>query len=398
MLFRSVDVLNSDYISYSQYPIYFKIYRKPSSSESEDDWVLLDDYFGITEKDGDEHPFISDADVTSITKTYTAGTQISEYIPKTKVIWTDKSAERNIKYIYKVQSYNDFTNTSIKKIVTSNLSCITSEGWKMGSCSFSVKDYTPVISSTVNKSFISASCGLNLSWDNFGNEDFYNFKIAKTYKKFLCDDENQTETTTIIEKTFETIDSVNEYIESFDFSTNANSVRGYYSYTIYIIKAGSSASFKTDDSTTFYDSSKTSNFTVTDNASSIENFKVTGGYSSKYLISWTYDSTCTYSLKYTETLDGATSDEKTVDVSTATVSNGTASYTDSENVVSGSTRTYTLYAEYISSTSSAPFSSTAEPSETLGTPALQFDKDNACYDSITVYWKKVQGEIGRAHV
>ncbi|MBP5174583.1 MAG: fibronectin type III domain-containing protein [Treponema sp.] len=358
--------------TYKQLPLYFKIYRRKAGTET---WPT-------TEK----------------------GTRtVTDYEEGKEISWTDTDilpSDRGVKFEYKVQSFVDtsklneimnfFDDHDAKNytyIETSVNACATDEGWAMAKPSLSVRDYAPVDDGAENYSY--ATTGFTFIWNNFiSNIDEennalalkYHYHLYKKLTKFAVD--GGAESTDYV-RTFSSISDVNDYVHEFNLPED----RGNYIFTLYI-----------SDSSTPSDSgletvAMEQKLIVTDTKGEIEGLDIKGGYKDKFEISWNYDSSCTYTLTYTQKCNGI-DDGQTYAVSIPTQSGGKITIPNDsipeEKQEYGVTRVYTLSAAQIGGTA-APISQTYEPVESLGKPHVEFDENNPSYDSISVSWKKVSG-------
>ncbi|MBQ2081372.1 MAG: fibronectin type III domain-containing protein, partial [Treponema sp.] len=358
--------------TYKQLPLYFKIYRRKAGTET---WPT-------TEKG---------------TKT------VTDYEEGKEISWTDTDiipSDRGVKFEYKVQSFVDtsklneimnfFDDHDAKNytyIETSVNACATDEGWAMAKPSLSVRDYAPVDDGAENYSY--ATTGFTFIWNNFiSNIDEennalalkYHYHLYKKLTKFEVDGEAES---TDYVRTFSSISDVNDYVHEFNLPED----RGNYIFTLYI----------SDSSTPSESGLETvameQKLIVTDNKGEIEGLDIKGGYKDKFEISWNYDSSCSYTLTYTQKCNGI-DDGQTYAVSIPTQSGGKITIPNdsipTEKQEYGVTRVYTLSAAQTGGTA-APISQTYEPVESLGKPHVDFDENNPAYDSISVSWKKVSG-------
>jgi cytochrome c2 len=367
-----VDVAVSNSV-YEQHPLYFKIYRRlpVSSGETENEWTLLVShlyYDGTT-----TGPSNTDA--------ATVAAYFEKYKPGDTVTWKNNvgtastDIQRGVKYEYKVQSYAD--NSS--RLITSNLSAVQTSGWAMAVPMFKSNSLSLVKSDDAS-SYISATLTFAFTWNNLGAESNYTYVLHEVKYKLEKDNGNVEDTIgTKNDLKFATIAEVNLYTRKFTALTNSNTDRGYYVYSLDILDANSTSVITLSD---------VGKKLVSDSVSIpvIDDFSVANGYVDSFILSWTYDATCTYTVKYVPVNDDGTyGTEVTVSdlgISSETA-NGSFTYKDAAN--SGDRRIYTLVAY-----NGVTVEKTADEAYTLGTPSVLFDESNPSYDSIAVTWSDVQ--------
>lgn len=350
-----VDVLVSSV--YTQYPLYFKIYRRVSGTE---DWSLLVShlYFdGKTEKDAD--------------------LDFANYKEGEEVSWSDTSVQRGIQYEYKVQSYAD----DLSRIVTSDLSVATVTGWTASVPSFDVTkvDYEKSEveeGSEETQVYTSASVSFMANWETFGTDDAWKFVLVTAFSEEL----DGTPVTT--EKEIDTLEELNSNPTSVDLTESANC--GYYVFSLKIVNVSDSTELLSVTAPT------TLFLTSVIDRPDLTSFEKSDGYTSQTELSWTYEDECEYSLqRKTIGADGnAVSDStKTIEIEGNDASAGEKfSYTDSDGITSGEVYSYTLFA----TKNGQKFPSQALTAKTLGTPSPKFTENALAYDAITVSWTEVQ--------
>lgn len=391
---EKADLQRKDDGTFEKAPIKFTVYRKALGDES---WVKVS-----------ENPELKKSDGSALTA--------SEYPDDggLEVSWKDTDVpQRGLIYEYKLQSFVDLATfmadpahniadlTALKASynyieTSSTVSSTTTSGWRMAQPKLSTRDYEAAPSESEPGTYSSASLGLSFSWNNFLLESSvananlaagYKFLLYETMKPFDCDESVKTERTCMV-KSFPSIAAVNEHIQTFNLAGGASGARGMYSYTVYIVSE--SAPVPETGSTTLpadsYDNiESTPQIAVSDNAGTIEDFEVRGGYKDKFIISWKKQSGTKYSLTYTESVNGVTSNVELLSDSEA------SEFTDIITSPSGShgiERIYRLTAT--AGSSSAPISETRF-AYSLGYPEPKFDSSNPYYDTITVRWEDVQG-------
>jgi hypothetical protein len=359
--------------TYSQYPLYFKIYRRPAAADGETpagwgDAIVDHLYFnGTTTAPGDYD-------------SYTAGSTVT---------WTNSAGtgsidiKRGTKYDYKIQSYAD----TVSRVITSDFSVGTVSGWAMAAPALAVRNCTSVPDDAANPAkYISASLGFTASWESFGTESNYKF-IVKISKADTVDATATADSYML----YDSISAVNAATLSYELPDDS----GYYSYALYVVGTDTSGTATQDDLKTAagnaYDSVTASDvILLTDSITQpdLSSFAAAGGCSNKCILSWKKENGYTYTLnRYTVDSNGDKTDSKIISVDTSGTETGkTVEYTDSDGITSGVKYIYLLYA----AAGSATFPSKALTVETLGTPTVTFETDRLAYDSITVSWPEVQ--------
>ncbi len=395
---EKADLQRKDDGSFEKSPIRFTVYRREKGNES---WQKIKENPSLTKPDG---------------STFTTGDYPDD--GGLDVSWKDTNVpQRGLIYEYKIQSYVDLAafmadpahniaSTSDLKAAynyietSSTVSSATTSGWRMAQPKLSTRNYETTPSESEPGTYSSASLGLSFSWNNFLLESSvanstlaagYKFLLYETMSPFDCDP-GKTGRTCMV-KSFSSIAAVNEHIQTYNLAGGASGARGMYSYTVYIVSE--SASVAEIGSTTlpsdYYDKIESAPpIAVSDNAGTIEDFEVRGGYKDKFIISWKNQSGTTYSLTYTELVDGETVVSDVEVFSNKTVSGSTGTETDEFTQSSGShgiERIYRLTAT--AGSSSAPISETRF-AYSLGCPEPKFDSSNPYYDTITVRWEDVQ--------
>lgn len=238
---------------YEQKPLYFNIYRK--LYESDDNWELI-----------------------------ASNVKPLEYIPQETFSYTDDNVRRGNRYDYKVQSFAD-TN----KIISSDYSSAYTSGWPMSVPRFSILDTNPVLNSE-GTFFESDSVTFSFSWETFGKSDDYNFILEEKRKDLEADIElNGENTYESVQENFTTIDELNSYIRYFTLPDD----RGYYTYNVKIV-------LSSDNATEVAALSGSRRILITQDTSKpeIRNFTSEDGFSDKFILTFEYDNTCSYELKY----------------------------------------------------------------------------------------------------
>lgn len=408
-------------------PVYFTL-RRRLESEGEGDFVTLRSYIGCVkgvkagaklgdgeisfdcaapaarDKDGDfadlsiEPGDNGDADNSS--------PDYKEYIYKSRLTYSDGTAERGKKYVYEVQSYTDDNDN---KAATSGKSKAAGSGHLIGVASLramkeSVKDDNDA------SLFKSSTVTFDFKFDPLDVEYVYVLHELKTcVAKNAEKQKEETEAETTEEsapgftspKAFNGLRDVNDKSQSarnftFDSSWNDSDNRGYYRYSLDICvkNADGKAGAVVDTVST---SAPNTGILITSDPScvpTISDFNVADGYKDKFVITWTFDASNIYTLSR----DGGEAFELSADSGADhqfTYTGSSATYEDPAS--SGDARVYTLTAikrRYDPSDSSRVLeefsdSQSAPMKLTLGTPALKVDKPD--YSKIELSWPAVQG-------
>ncbi|WP_407426993.1 hypothetical protein [Treponema sp.] len=354
---------------YENHPVYFKVFRKVK--DSSDDYETICDYAGTLNSNPDcftiENYTGSDVTVSS---------DYPSYIPLSKVTYVDSDGLSNGRqYEYKVQSYTD---DSTDAVTSNTLSAATDYGWLCPVPSLQVStEYTE--NETAFTSFtVKFTAGIQ---ELTGGPDYiYVLEEIKTDFETESDTSNQL-------KISSSLAAINNYERIFE---NPAGEKGYYSYRLYVLNADDSENASSDyASLAIISSSSTSKITVTDDKDAvpqIENFTITDGYSDKYVLSWTYDETCTYSLDWIEYDSNGTGTEGSYELSSTDVAQARneSTFSFEHAAASGSRRLYSLTADKGLRTTE----DYGVITETLGTPQPVFAEPY--YTTITVSWDKVQ--------
>ncbi len=332
---------------YEQKPLYFNIYRK--NYESDDDWELIE-----------------------------TNVKPLEYIPEESYTYTDNNTKRGSRYEYKVQSFADTT-----KLISSDYSASFTAGYPMTVPVFSILETNPVLNDE-GTFYKSDSVRFSFRWETFGTEELYNFILSEKRKDLEDDIALYGETEhQPVQKIFSTIDELNSYKRIFTLPED----HGYYTYNLKIVMAANN----TEEATSV---SASRRILITEDTSKpeIKNFTSADGYSDKFILSFEYDDTCSYELKYvnahhqgTEWLcDDFETDAVSVDISEYIVDAITGdTITITENVESGDSRKYML-----SAIRGVSVEEQTDILQTLGTASLQAQKIEHSYFSIK--WEPVQ--------
>ncbi len=324
---------------YTPHTLYFKVFRKDS--------------------DADESAY-SEISQRAVPDVYESGAEFS---------YTDNtSLSRGKKYVYKVQSFVD----GISKTVSSEKSAAETEGWLIGVPDFKARaDYQKNEEGSI---FTKITLSFDCTFENYGVSYSYYLRQKKT-------DLQRTSTETA-DKRFDSLVDLNNYVIQIDSPAEDS---GYYSFELFT--AGSQAQ-SADEAYTAV--SAPGEFVVTENAGLIpviEGFEVTGGYADGCAVSFIYNSSYKYTLKWMNVIDGENQGEESLELSESDLDLSgnplTAHYY--HPAVSGQSRIYILEANNNGITSQSRIEQTVK---TLGTADIIFDSKS--YDTISFSWKDVQ--------
>lgn len=399
--------------AYEARPVYFKIYKK---LESAPDYAYssIVTYLGSEkqntpsssviyfEKKTDAAPEESNVTVMpegSILVEYPAeetetDQNYKNYIPGTKITYIDKDVKVGEKYSYRVQSFIDDNG---KKLITSDESYGEESGWLINTPSISVSSAykeKPKENEADPAKIESFSVALNFKFDDFGQP--YNYVIEETCQKMKKTAEEGTEDT-VEEENKNYLQSTSYSIFPKEFNYQPIDDENYYqkyTYAVYILDADSESS---DVSKAYISVSAPGSVIVINDMSkmpSVEDFSVKDGYKDGFLLSWTYNKDCKYTLSW--------KDNDSTQINSLVLDNaeleknlsgeGLVAFKHSAN--SGDIRKdYTLTAN-----NGMEKSKTLNPPEsegggykTLGTPEPYFEPN---YNSVKILWKPVQKAEG----
>lgn len=398
-------------------PVYFKIYRKLESAP-ENAYEPIITYLGTTvnadqpandstiyfekTKTGEsEESIITVTPKDSIAVDYSKADETKaeeafpSYIPGTIITYIDKNVKSGKKYSYRIQSFID---DSKKKNITSDESICEDFGWLINSPTIQVSS-KPNYYNNDNKQLIeSFSVTMNFKFDDFGQK--YNYIITET-----CQEMENVETGEGESKTIEKKPVGNETKEKYSSTSYADFFPWkkeykteelkenhfkYYSYSVAITSEDGKTEYASIDAP-----GKIIIIDKKESVPNVDDFSVQDGYSNKFILSWTYDETCSYKVIYTNKDKNGKEEskiEKTFAADELKNEKGESCVTGdkvkfSHQAESGDTRTvYTLVG------SNGFESSRILDGEykTLGTPEPYFEPS---YKSIKVIWKPVQKAI-----
>lgn len=397
-------------------PVYFKIYRKLESAPETayepivsylGTTVNADQpasnsiiYFEKTKAEGSDESITKITPKDAITVDYSktdeknAEEAFPSYIPGAIITYTDKNVKSGEKYSYRIQSFID---DSKKKNVTSDESLCEDSGWLINSPTILVSSEPKKTKDEPTK-IESFTVTLNFKFDDFGQK--YNYVITETCQEMENVETGEGESKTIEKKPVgnETTEkySSTSYVDFFPWKhiyetkdLEENHFK-YYSYSVSITSEDGKTEYASIDAP--------GKIIVIDKRESVpvvEDFAVQDGFSNKFLLSWTYDETCSYKVIYTNKDKNGkeeTKIEKTFAADELKNEKGENCATGdkvsfSHEAQSGDTRTvYTLVA------SNGFESSKILEGEykTLGTPEPYFEPS---YSSIKVLWEPVQKAV-----
>lgn len=395
-------------------PVYFKIYRKLESAP-ENAYEPIITYLGTTvnadqpangstiyfekTKTGEsEESIITVTPKDSIAVDYSKADETKaeeafpSYIPGTIITYIDKNVKSGKKYSYRIQSFID---DSKKKNITSDESICEDFGWLINSPTIQVSS-KPNYYNNDNKQLIeSFLVTMNFKFDDFGQK--YNYIITETCQEMENVETGEGESKTIEkepvgDETKEKYSSTS-YADFFPWKKEYKTEElkenhfKYYSYSVAITSEDGKTEYASIDAP-----GKIIIIDKKESVPNVDDFSVQDGYSNKFILSWTYDETCSYKVIYTNKDKNGKEEskiEKTFAADELKNEKGESCVTGdkvkfSHQAESGDTRTvYTLVG------SNGFESSRILDGEykTLGTPEPYFEPS---YKSIKVIWKPVQ--------
>ncbi|MGN0730625.1 MAG: hypothetical protein ACI4MA_01810 [Treponema sp.] len=388
--------------SYEDRPLYFKISK---FDDSKGEYVTLVPYLPFNYKG--ENPIKEIGKDSEEFNNYKEGDVItySDFVETNKV-------ERGKKYTYKVFACTDnYYNSNGERLspVSDDKKTTAQTGWaasvpRIFSSSIEY-DYeeteTETEEGTVTvKTKVAARLEITTAWDSLGKENDYVYMLLQNRKKLKTETGGATDdgTDSFIAKQdggcyFDTLEEIKSVHLTFDLKTDAESVRGYYKYSFYIVPK--SVKSAVSDLNQNVDTIKAKSLTHIDDISSklisdgevdiVPDIKVEDGYKDKVIINWMTKENVKYKLvRYTLDNEGSIDNSITaVSVDSDKLTDGT--YTD-KNIESGKAYSYTVYA---SNDQIDEVPSNTVKAYTLGTPVVSFDTSEIDYDSITVKWHTV---------
>ena len=343
---------------FALHPLYFNIYRK-LSTQADSEYALVHAYH-----------------VTPVNN-YNP----EDYTPGDTVTWDDTGVVHDKKYTYYIQSVTD--GTAAGKVITADSSKTEAvEGWLVSVPSFSIKsDYTKSEDLTA---FTKITFSFNAAFETFGKAYTYFVKREKYDLTNPADPVPNGE----YEWKYTALSDLNEGSEVFD---DPASSAGYYKYTLYVCPASS-----TDTSSPYHTIEASGKFLVTADANAVpevETFNLYDGYSNKFVLEFTYNSSYTYTIHWKNVVDGISQAEESLELPAGIFTSATEgelfTYEHNEGITSGDRRIYSLEASMGLSERFRPNSdSTDKVYETLGTAAPVITEYD--YDKLLVEWPAVQ--------
>lgn len=311
-----------------------------------------------------------------------------DYIPGTKITLNDLTVSRGQKYSYRVQSFIDDNG---KKNVTSDESYSEETGWLINSPTVSVSStYKEKPKKTEDEptKIESFTVTLNFKFDDFDQP--YNYIITETCQKMEkaeTDGEDDKEISKE-EQYFSNSSYASMFPKIFEYIPE-NDDKHYKKYSYKVSICGTSSE---GISTAYYTAEVPGCVIVINDTSRIPNvddFTIIDGYKDKFILSWTYNKDCKYTLTWENIDKNNNESPKQIEVldnkfleSKLNKETGIVTFEHPAN--SGDKRKqYTLEANNGLEATKTP------PNEykTLGTPEPYFEPS---YKSIKVIWKPVQ--------
>lgn len=386
--------------AYETRPVYFKILRKLESAPDKD-YETIVSYLGAIkqtstsasviyfEKKSEANPDEPNSTVTPaaapVSVEYLAeqtetDANYPNYVPGTKITYSDKTAEVGKKYSYRIQSYIDDNGN---KLITSDESYSDECGWLINSPTVSVSSTYKKNAEDENK-IDSFTVTLDLKFDDFGQP--YNYIIEETcqvFEKTEGEDEFKLKDGYPQYKYF--CGKISMFPKVFDPYIPEDSENLYkkYSYKVYICD-----SLSEEKESAYIVVEPSGSILVINDVNkkpNVEDFSVEDGYKDKFLLSWTYNNDCKYTLKWKNNDDFSfTTEELDNSVLEKNLNEETGKVTFEHSANSGDIRkNYTLIANN-GLESSKPLD---DEYKTLGIPKPDFEPS---YKSIKIIWNPVQ--------
>lgn len=363
-------------------------FTKPAEGASAtNDNIKVGDSLAVskTDSEGNEIKII---EVTYPSEVKETDPNYPDYIPGTKITLNDLTVSRGQKYSYRVQSFIDDNG---KKNVTSDESYSEETGWLINSPTVSVSStYKEKPKKTEDEptKIESFTVTLNFKFDDFDQP--YNYIITETCQKMEkaeTDGEDDKE-----------ISKEEQYFSNSSYSSMFPKIFEYIPedddkhYKKYSYKVSICGTSSEDISTAYYTAEVPGCVIVINDTSRIPNvddFTIIDGYKDKFILSWTYNKDCKYTLTWENIDKNNNESPKQIEVLDnkfleSKLNNETGIVTFEHPANSGDKRKqYTLEANNGLEATKTP------PNEykTLGTPEPYFEPS---YKSIKVIWKPVQ--------
>lgn len=407
--------------AYETRPVYFKILRK---LESEPDYAYepIVSYLGAIEqkshsasviyfkKKSDANPGDANSTVmpakAPVSVEYLAeqtetDANYPNYVPGTKITYSDKTADTGKKYSYRIQSYIDDNGN---KLITSDESYSDESGWLINSPTVSVSStYKEKPKETEDEptKIESFTVTLNFKFDDFGQP--YNYVITETCQKMIKATEKELNNGEQDKPDGEpTITKPNStsYSNFFPWTRTYEPLNETNAYLLYTYDVAVCPKNSSDDDTNHYIKVSAPGSVIVINDKSmipdVSSFKVEDGYKDKFKLSWDYDPNCKYILswKNTDKNGNETSNEYEFQETDFVDDDGKPIKTKTNfeydhKAESGDIRTqYTLNADNgLKNHKTAKDENENMEFKTLGTPEPYFEPS---YTSIKVIWQAVQ--------
>lgn len=377
--------------NFEKHPLYFSLERKLKEGP-DDSYQKLATYIGTRPKSA-TNPSILWFDCTdpsknapdiSITSEQDEQEETSalypEYISLQKITYTDRTAERDTQYTYRVQSFVD----DVARTISSDTARDTADGWEIATCTFAyAADYT--ISAETQK-FEKVEINFKeCAFNEWGEQ--YVYYLAEAYRPF-ADESGVFGEYGNIRKFENGFSQVQAFAIPFNFTGSKKPDEGYYKYRLYICPKDSDGyehaiSTITADKTILVTDDEHKFVKVTD-------AEVDDGYANQFRLSWNYESNATYTILW-EDEDGTTGSlvlkkgDLERQLEERTVDNKTVTYTTyyHTGVPDGVRRSYTIKAD-----AGIPNEKKIEGVyETLG--IVVPEQVGIAYDEIVLSWKSV---------
>ena len=331
-------------------PLYFKVYRKPSSAP-----------------DSEFKPL----DIVITPATYKAGEEATLTDPDSATLIN------GVQYDYYVKSFTGGEIPQGKEISAQTSETPITKGWKQGVPEFYINSKYENPEDDEN-TFSRITFDVKINFENFGKS--YKYVVVQSGASF-----NDVVFTPDIQ-VFNTKESLVSYV--YEFNT-PQTQGGYYYYTLYICPDDADENNYTSKA---YQSVQASGkYIVTHEANKIpkiNNFKVNDGYKDKFVLEWVYNPEYVYIIHWKDETDGT---EQTMSIPSSYFGNAANGSTVSYNheAPSGINRIYSLEASTGLSAIVKPNNSQTDViSKTLGIPSPHIDSFD--HDKITVKWDAVQ--------
>ncbi|MDE7140896.1 MAG: fibronectin type III domain-containing protein [Treponemataceae bacterium] len=371
--------------NFEKHPLYFSLERK-LKEEPDDSYQKLATYIGTRPKSStslvlgfdctDASKNSPDISITSEQDEQEETSALyPEYVSLQRITYTDRTAERDKQYTYRVQSFVD----DVTRTISSDTARDTADGWKIATCIFEyAADYT---TSADSQKFEKVRINFRESAFNEREEQYVYF-LVEEYRP-LADENGQfiaSGNPAMFEDGFK---QVQAHTITFDFAGGSKPEEGYYRYQLYICKGGS-ADYKKPISTIAMQKT----ILVTDDENKfvkVTYAAVDDGYADRFRLSWNYESHATYTIFWENMNDGTTGSLKLEKSELDALPLGENSIITYDHAAkSGDRRKYTIKAD-----AGIPNEKAVDGEyETLGTVVPE--QNGIAYDKILFTWKAVQ--------